>query len=49
VLPVFGGGEFWRWKAVLAAAVLFGLWHVLPSLALGHPCYRLIQQPSSCS
>jgi uncharacterized protein len=36
VLPaLFGGGELWRWKAVLAAAVLFGLWHALPSLALG--------------
>ena len=36
VMPaLFGGGERWRWKAVLAAAVLFGLWHALPSLALG--------------
>ncbi|MGH4007340.1 MAG: CPBP family intramembrane glutamic endopeptidase [Pseudonocardiaceae bacterium] len=36
VLPaLFGGGERWQWKAVLAAAALFGLWHALPSLALG--------------
>lgn len=35
VLPaLFGGGEYWRWKAVLGAAALFGLWHALPSLAL---------------
>ncbi|HKR51045.1 MAG TPA: CPBP family intramembrane glutamic endopeptidase [Pseudonocardiaceae bacterium] len=35
VLPaLFGGGERWRWRAVLAAATLFGLWHALPSLAL---------------
>ncbi len=35
VLPaLFGGGERWRWTAVLAAATLFGLWHALPSLAL---------------
>jgi uncharacterized protein len=35
VLPaLFGGGEHWRWSAVLGAATLFGLWHALPSLAL---------------
>lgn len=35
VLPaLFGGGERWRWRAVLTAATLFGLWHALPSLAL---------------
>jgi membrane protease YdiL (CAAX protease family) len=35
VLPaLFGGGEHWRWRAVLGAATLFGLWHALPSLAL---------------
>jgi uncharacterized protein len=35
VLPaLFGGGERWRWGPVLAASALFGLWHVLPSLAL---------------
>jgi membrane protease YdiL (CAAX protease family) len=36
VMPaLFGGGELWQWKAVLPAAMLFGLWHALPSLALG--------------
>lgn len=35
VLPaLFGGGEEWRWGPVLASSALFGLWHVLPSLAL---------------
>lgn len=35
VLPaLFGGGRQWRWKAVLGAAALFGLWHVYPALAL---------------
>ncbi|GAA0250091.1 CPBP family intramembrane metalloprotease [Saccharothrix mutabilis subsp. mutabilis] len=35
VLPaLFGAGEDWRWLPVLAASALFGLWHVLPSLAL---------------
>ena len=35
VLPaLFGGGERWRWGPVLATSALFGLWHVLPSLAL---------------
>lgn len=35
VLPaLFGGGERWKWTAVLGAASLFGLWHALPSLAL---------------
>lgn len=35
VLPaLFGGGDRWRWGPVLAASALFGLWHVLPSLAL---------------
>jgi membrane protease YdiL (CAAX protease family) len=42
VLPaLFGGGERWRWSAVLAAASLFGLWHALPSLAL--PQNALVQ------
>lgn len=37
VLPaLFGGGDRWRWGPVLAASALFGLWHVLPSLALRH-------------
>ncbi|MGH4026410.1 MAG: CPBP family intramembrane glutamic endopeptidase [Pseudonocardiaceae bacterium] len=37
VLPaLFGGGRQWRWKAVLGAAALFGLWHVHPALALEH-------------
>jgi uncharacterized protein len=36
VLPaLLGGGERWRWGPVLGASALFGLWHVLPSLALG--------------
>ncbi|GAA1956079.1 CPBP family intramembrane glutamic endopeptidase [Amycolatopsis minnesotensis] len=35
VLPaLFGGGERWRWTPVLCASALFGLWHLLPSLAL---------------
>ncbi|MGH3756908.1 CPBP family intramembrane glutamic endopeptidase [Actinophytocola sp.] len=35
VLPaLFGAGDRWRWRPVLAAALLFGLWHALPSLAL---------------
>lgn len=35
VLPaLLGGGERWRWGPVLGASALFGLWHVLPSLAL---------------
>lgn len=35
VLPaLFGGGARWRWKPVLCASALFGLWHLLPSLAL---------------
>jgi membrane protease YdiL (CAAX protease family) len=35
VLPaLFGGGQRWRWPAVLGAATLFGLWHALSSLAL---------------
>lgn len=37
VLPaLFGGGTRWRWRAVLGAAALFGLWHVAPALALEH-------------
>lgn len=36
VLPaLLGAGERWRWRPVLAAAALFGGWHLLPSLALG--------------
>ncbi|QFU89246.1 CPBP family intramembrane glutamic endopeptidase [Amycolatopsis sp. YIM 10] len=35
VLPaLLGGGQRWRWGPVLGAAALFGLWHLLPSLAL---------------
>ncbi|MFD9890898.1 CPBP family intramembrane glutamic endopeptidase [Amycolatopsis sp. NPDC059027] len=35
VLPaLLGAGDRWRWLPVLGAAVLFGLWHLLPSLAL---------------
>jgi membrane protease YdiL (CAAX protease family) len=35
VLPaLMGGGRHWRWAPVLGSSVLFGLWHVLPSLAL---------------
>jgi membrane protease YdiL (CAAX protease family) len=35
VLPaLLGGGARWRWGPVLGASALFGLWHVLPSLAL---------------
>ncbi|MFD2417091.1 CPBP family glutamic-type intramembrane protease [Amycolatopsis pigmentata] len=37
VLPaLLGGGQRWRWGPVLGAAGLFGLWHLLPSLALDH-------------
>jgi membrane protease YdiL (CAAX protease family) len=37
VLPaLLGGGDRWRWGPVLGASALFGLWHVLPSLALPH-------------
>lgn len=35
VLPaLLGAGDRWRWRPVLLAAGLFGLWHVIPSLAL---------------
>ncbi|NKQ56233.1 CPBP family intramembrane metalloprotease [Amycolatopsis sp. K13G38] len=35
VLPaLLGGGERGRWWPVLGASALFGLWHLLPSLAL---------------
>lgn len=35
VLPaLLGAGERWRWWPVLGASALFGLWHLLPSLAL---------------
>jgi uncharacterized protein len=37
VLPTLLGGNpavVWRWKPVLGASALFGLWHVLPSTAL---------------
>jgi membrane protease YdiL (CAAX protease family) len=35
VLPaILGGGARWRWTPVLVSSVLFGLWHLLPSLAL---------------
>lgn len=37
VLPaLLGGTRRWRWGPVLGAAGLFGLWHLLPSLALDH-------------
>ncbi|HEV2777968.1 MAG TPA: CPBP family intramembrane glutamic endopeptidase [Actinophytocola sp.] len=37
VLPaLLGAGDRWRWGPVLGASALFGLWHVLPSLALRH-------------
>jgi len=35
VLPaLLGGDDRWRWGPALGASALFGLWHVLPSLAL---------------
>ncbi|MBP2184680.1 CPBP family glutamic-type intramembrane protease [Amycolatopsis magusensis] len=35
VLPaLLGADQRWRWGPVLGAAGLFGLWHLLPSLAL---------------
>jgi len=35
VLPaLFGGDERWRWRPVLAASGLFGLWHLIPSMRL---------------
>ncbi|WP_406632651.1 CPBP family intramembrane glutamic endopeptidase [Amycolatopsis sp. WGS_07] len=35
VLPaLLGAGERWRWWPVFGASALFGLWHLLPSLAL---------------
>ncbi|MFD7655407.1 CPBP family intramembrane glutamic endopeptidase [Actinosynnema sp. NPDC059797] len=35
VLPaLLGAGERWRWGPVALASALFGLWHILPSLAL---------------
>jgi len=35
VLPaLFGAGDRWRWRPVLAAAALFGLWHAFPSFAM---------------
>lgn len=37
VLPTLFGGnpaQVWRWKPILGASALFGLWHVLPSSAL---------------
>jgi membrane protease YdiL (CAAX protease family) len=35
VLPaLLGGGHHWRWRPVLGASALFGLWHALPSLGL---------------
>lgn len=37
VLPaLLGAGDRWRWRPVLVAAALFGLWHALPSMALPH-------------
>jgi membrane protease YdiL (CAAX protease family) len=35
VLPaLLGAGERWRWRPVLVAAGLFGLWHAFPSLTM---------------
>jgi uncharacterized protein len=35
VLPaLLGAGDRWRWRPVLVAAALFGLWHAFPSLAM---------------
>ncbi len=35
VLPaLLGAGDRWRWRPVLGAAALFGLWHAFPSFAL---------------
>jgi len=35
VLPaLLGAGDRWRWRPVLVAAALFGLWHAFPSMAL---------------
>jgi uncharacterized protein len=35
VLPaLLGAGDRWRWRPVLIAAALFGLWHAFPSMAL---------------
>lgn len=35
VLPaLLGAGDRWRWRPVLLAAGLFGLWHAFPSVAL---------------
>ncbi|GAB3451064.1 CPBP family intramembrane glutamic endopeptidase [Actinophytocola sediminis] len=35
VLPaLLGASDRWRWRPILVAAALFGLWHALPSLAL---------------
>ncbi len=37
VLPALFGAEDdrWRWRPILPAAALFGLWHALPALAIG--------------
>ena len=37
VLPALMGASpaiRWRWKPVLGASLLFGLWHILPSLGI---------------
>ncbi|HEX6355831.1 CPBP family intramembrane glutamic endopeptidase [Actinophytocola sp.] len=35
VLPaLLGADDRWRWRPVLVAAALFGLWHALPSMAV---------------
>jgi membrane protease YdiL (CAAX protease family) len=35
VLPaLMGAGDRWRWRPVLVAAALFGLWHAFPSMTL---------------
>lgn len=51
VLPALLGGpardpEAWRWRPVLGAAALFGLWHVLPSLGLAESNAALAGLPS---
>ena len=38
VLPALMGASpaiRWRWGPVLGASVLFGLWHILPSIGIG--------------
>ncbi len=36
VLPgLLGGGDRFRWRPVLGASVLFGLWHIGPAITMG--------------